>query len=393
MKNWLISVKNRTIIWNNLKFILRQIRIRSQHPIRFFIPSTLIREKDEPDAFRLKMVNLRISSSHASLIIMKIETTPEYIDLLNKAVAREIQVSVQYMIQHTKMEKLLRRIITENIVNEETTYHKFGDILKKFAIEEMKHLGTIMERIYLLGGDATTKPSKIEIGETMKEMAILNVKAEEEALELYDSIIKMAGKLGDRETRRLFVKIYSDEEEHLIIFNEYIEMEDEPQVPDPPESEWRSIFTQDYIDMLNEALWSEISAIIQYTNQHEKASKDKHRIKKEPLEVITTANKASIISDLLKPVFMEEMEHFEHIAERIFEVDREALANVKPLPEIGAAPDSWIRLDRDAEDYAITLYRKIISKANELGDITTKKLFEDILMQEEEHYWTFDEYL
>ena len=37
---------------------------------------------------------------------MAVKVTSDYIDLLNKAVEREIQVSLQYILQHAKMEKL-----------------------------------------------------------------------------------------------------------------------------------------------------------------------------------------------------------------------------------------------------------------------------------------------
>jgi len=323
-----------------------------------------------------------------------IKPTDEYLALLNKAVAREIQVSAQYMMQHTKMEKLLRKVIKENYLLETTTYNEFGAILKKFAIEEMKHLGAIMERIYILGGEATTKPDKITIGATMKEMAQLGLRAEEEALELYRQIIQAAKDIGDRDTWQLFSKIYNEEEEHLLTFQDYADMEDEPDIPDAPDSEWRSIFTKEYITLLNKALASEISAIVQYTTQHEKADGlERLRKKSAPLEVATGKNKASVVSELLKKTFMQEMEHMEQIAERIYEVDREAIADVDPKPEVGGAVEDFIKLDRDAENYAIVLYRKIIAEATKLGDIKTKKMFEDIIQQEEEHYWAFDDYL
>ena len=47
---------------------------------------------------------------------MAVKISPDYIDLLNKAVEREIQVSLQYILQHAKMEKLVRRTIPENIL-------------------------------------------------------------------------------------------------------------------------------------------------------------------------------------------------------------------------------------------------------------------------------------
>lgn len=318
----------------------------------------------------------------------------EYIDLLNKAVAREIQVSAQYIIQHTKMEKILRRVIKENILLDRTTYDEFGNILKEIAIKEMKHLGDILERIYILGGEATTKPNKIKIGDSIREFAELGVQAEEEALILYRNIIEEAKKIGDRETWSLFSKIYNDEEEHLLKFQDYSEVEDEPDLGETPESDWRSIFKPDYITLLNKALASEISAIIQYTTQHEKADGlERMRRKKAALEVVTGKNKASVISGMLKEIFLQEMEHMEKISERIYEIERESLFQVDPLPEIGNSADDFIKLDREAENYAIILYRQIIEKATELGDIKTKVMFEDIIQQEEDHYWKFDDFL
>ena len=326
---------------------------------------------------------------------MIVKVTDEYIALLNKAVAREIQVSAQYMLQHTKMEKLLRKVIKENYLLETTTYEEFGKLLKELAIQEMKHLGAILERIYILGGEATTKPAKISIGKSMPEFAQLDLKAEHEALDLYREIIEAGKAIGDRETWQLFMKIYRDEEEHVRKFQDYTEMEGEPDLGETPESDWRSIFNnKEYIAMLNKALASEISAIMQYTTQHEKADGlERLRKKKSPLEVATGKNKASVISDLLKKTFLQEMEHMEMISERIYEIDREAIADVDPVPEIGNNEDDFIKLDREAENYAIVLYRKIIDEATKLGDIKTKKMFEDIIQQEEEHYWAFDDFL
>lgn len=204
---------------------------------------------------------------------MAAKTTPEYINLLNQAVSREIQVSIQYMLQHAKMEKLSRKSIPENILLNKTTYETIGKFLQEISVHEMKHAADIMERIYYLGGEATTKSDKVEVGNSLSEFAKLGLRAEGEALELYRKIIVEAEKLGDRETKLLFERIYSDEEKHLFKFQEYINFQDEKESPQQgPVSEWRQIFTDDYFDLLNKAVAAEISAIIQYTNQHEKAS-------------------------------------------------------------------------------------------------------------------------
>ena len=324
---------------------------------------------------------------------MSVKVTPDYISLLNKGVSRELQVSVQYMLQHAKMEKLIRKVIPENILLEKTTYEAVGKFLREFAIQEMKHAADIMERIYYLGGEATTKSDKPIVGNTLSEFAKNGVKAEEEALVLYRKILQAAGKNGDWETRELFEKIYAEEEAHLFKFQEYVDMKDEPEGPEPPLSEWRKIFTDDYFTMLNKAAASEISAIVQYTNQHEKASLLALRKKSTALEVITEANKAKVVSELLKGVFMQEMEHLEKISERIYLLEGETTTMPDPLPKVGKTPDDFLKLDHAAENDAILLYRKIIEEAFKRGDTTTRRMFEEIVSQEEEHYWKFDDFL
>ena len=315
--------------------------------------------------------------------------------MLNMAVAREIQVSLQYMLQHAKMEKLIRKTIPENILIDKTTYDAVGKFLKEFAIVEMKHAADIMERIYYLGGSATTKADKITVGNTLSEFAKLGAKAEEEALVLYRKIIKAARDVGDRTTRQLFQKIYKEEEEHLFKFQEYVNMKDEPEEAEAaPLSEWRRIFTDDYFALLNKAVASEISAIIQYTNQHEKAAALLAlRGKNTALEVVQETNKAKVVSDLLKPIFLMEMEHLEKITERIYLLEGECIAEPEPIPQVGNTADDFLRLDHGAENYALVLYRKIIEEARKRGDSVTRRMFEDIVSQEEEHYWTFDDYI
>jgi bacterioferritin len=324
---------------------------------------------------------------------MAVRAKSEYFNLLNKAVSREIQVAVQYMLQHAKMEKLIRKVISENILLDKTTYDAVGKFLREFAIQEMKHAAAIMERIYYLGGSATTKAGKVNVGNALSEFAKNGVKAEEEALVLYRTIIDTAGKFEDWETRELFEKIYSEEEKHLFKFQEYVNVKDEPEGPGVSLSEWRKIFTDDYFALLNKAVAAEISAIIQYTNQHEKAALLSLREKSSALEVITEANKAKVVSELLKPIFLMEMDHLEKISERIYLLEGEATTVPDPIPQIGETADDFLDLDHEAENYALVLYRKIIAEAMKRGDSKTRRMFEDIVSQEEDHYWTFDDFV
>jgi bacterioferritin len=325
---------------------------------------------------------------------MAVKISPDYIELLNKAVEREIQVSLQYILQHAKMEKLVRRTIPENILLDKTTYDAVGKFLREIAIQEMKHAASIMERIYYLGGKATTKSGKPTIGDSLSEFATLGARAEEEALVLYRQIIDTSGKMGDWETRELFEKIYGEEEGHLFKFQEYTkfqdEKEEESKVPLP---EWRNIYTDDYFTLLNKAVSAEITGIVQYTNQHEKAAFLELRMKNTPLEAITGTNKAEVVSKILKEVFMQEMDHLEKISERIYLLEGEATYKPDPLPVVGETAQDFLRLDHALESSAITLYRQIIAEALKRGDITTRRMFEDIIIQEEEHFWTFDDFI
>lgn len=325
---------------------------------------------------------------------MAIQATSDYISLLNQAVSREIKVSIQYMLQHAKMEKLMRKVIPENILLDETTYGAVGKFLKEIAIQEMKHAADIMERIYYLGGSATTRSDKPVIGNSLSEFAKLGVKAETEALALYRKIIKAAREIGDRTTRQLFQKIYSAEEEHLFKFQEYVNVKDKPEEAEAAQvSGWRKIFTDDYFALLNRAVAAEISAILQYTNQHEKASLIALREKISALEVVTESNKAKVVSDVLKTIFLVEMEHLEKISERIYLLGGECTVSPNPVPQVGETTDDFVKLGEEAENIAIVLYRQIITEALKRGDTTTRNMFEEIVRQEEEHYWAFDDFL
>ena len=121
-------------------------------------------------------------------------------DLLNKAIAREIQVSVQYMWQH---------VMAKGLESAE-----IADVFEDVAIAEMKHAEKIAERLFYFDITPTTKPDPIKVGGTVKEMLEYDAKAEEEAIDLYKEIIKQASSEGDSTTRLLFEQILAEEEDH-----------------------------------------------------------------------------------------------------------------------------------------------------------------------------------
>jgi bacterioferritin len=137
------------------------------------------------------------------------KVSAQLLDLLNKAIAREMQVSIQYMWQHVQW-----RGVKGFAVQDE---------LKKIAVTEMKHAEAIAERLFYLGGIPTTKPEPIFVGETLKEMIERDKKDEEGAIKLYKQTVEVAKKEGDETTKRLFRQILSDEEEHHDTFTSLLE--------------------------------------------------------------------------------------------------------------------------------------------------------------------------
>jgi bacterioferritin len=137
------------------------------------------------------------------------KVSAQLLDLLNKAIAREIQVSIQYMWQHVQWSGVKGFAVQ--------------DELKKIAITEMKHAEAIAERLFYLGGIPTTKPEPIFVGKTLKEMIEQDKKDEEGAIQLYKQTIEVAKKEGDETTKRLFRQILSDEEEHHDTFISLLE--------------------------------------------------------------------------------------------------------------------------------------------------------------------------
>ena len=126
------------------------------------------------------------------------------LDLLNAAIAREVQVSVQYMWQHIQWMGV--------------EHYAVSGEFKTIAVQEMKHAEKIAERLWYLGGVPTTKPAPIEVGGELWEMVDNDIKAEWEAIVMYKDIIKLASTEGDVTTAFIFEGILEDEEGHHDFF-------------------------------------------------------------------------------------------------------------------------------------------------------------------------------
>lgn len=136
-------------------------------------------------------------------------TSPELLDLLNQAIARELQVSIQYMWQHVQWSGVKGYAV--------------HDEFKKIGIVEMKHAEKIAERLFYLGSKPTTKPNEIVVGDNLRQMLDEDIKSELSAIKMYREIIQRAEKEGDVTTAHLFRGILEEEEGHHDTFTTLIE--------------------------------------------------------------------------------------------------------------------------------------------------------------------------
>jgi len=124
------------------------------------------------------------------------------IELLNQARARELTAIMQYMAQHYELE--------------DKEYGKLATVMKKTAIEEMKHAEDLAERILFLGGTPTTKPdAKIKKGEPIPEMLATDEALEQQAVDMYNAAALTCSQGKDQISKQLFERLLGEEEAHL----------------------------------------------------------------------------------------------------------------------------------------------------------------------------------
>jgi bacterioferritin len=157
------------------------------------------------------------------------KTVSDLVGLLNQAIARELQVSIQYMFQHSMGAGLDapasgRTLAAKRLKFVATRWPYFlpGESLKKTAITEMRHAEAIAEQVVRLGGEPTTQPAPIMLGESAEEMLEIDREQERGAIQLYRQIIDVADRAHDNAIKSLFQRILADEEKHHQIFTDLL---------------------------------------------------------------------------------------------------------------------------------------------------------------------------
>jgi len=130
--------------------------------------------------------------------------------------------------------------------------------------------------------------------------------------------------------------------------------------------------SKDLKEKLNMAIAMELQVSIQYMWQH----------------VTVKGINAASVGGVFKQFAITEMKHAEAIADRLDYLG--GALTTKPTPiEVGKSSKEMLEIDKAAEEGAIKFYREIIALSAKEGDVVTRKLFESILSDEEEHHNTF----
>ena len=123
------------------------------------------------------------------------------------------------------------------------------------------------------------------------------------------------------------------------------------------------------IRSLNEALSSELSAIVQYMTQSEMCGNWGY----------------ARLGGLTKARAIEEMRHAEGLIERIIFLDAAPAIDVALTPKIGATVQQQLEIDLKDEQDAVREYNNAVKLCIELGDEGSRALFERMIHDEERH--------
>lgn len=122
------------------------------------------------------------------------------------------------------------------------------------------------------------------------------------------------------------------------------------------------------LEYINAAISRELQVSIQYMWQH----------------VVSRGMRSPAIKAELKKIAVTEMKHAEKLAERLDFLG----GNPTTVPEkitVGLDLKKIMEINAKAEKDAIKLYKEAIDHCAKINDSTTRRMFEEILAEEEEH--------
>lgn len=129
------------------------------------------------------------------------------------------------------------------------------------------------------------------------------------------------------------------------------------------------------IELLNRAIADELSAVHQYMFFHFHCDDQGY----------------DLLSTLFKRIAIQEMLHIEKLADRVLflkgVIEMEASEKVKQITDVKA----MLEFARQSEEDAVGIYNNFALECSQNADSVSKKLFEELVMDEEGHYAEFDD--
>ena len=129
------------------------------------------------------------------------------------------------------------------------------------------------------------------------------------------------------------------------------------------------------IELLNRAIADELSAVHQYMFLHFHCDDQGY----------------DLLSTLFKRTAIAEMLHIERLADRVLflkgTIEMKASEEVKQITDVKA----MLEFARQSEEDAVVMYNNFAMECGNHADSVTKKLFEELVLEEEGHYAEFDD--
>ncbi|MBE0476306.1 MAG: ferritin [Coriobacteriia bacterium] len=127
------------------------------------------------------------------------------------------------------------------------------------------------------------------------------------------------------------------------------------------------------IGTLNELRARELAVIVQYMRHH----------------YMVTGPETLAAADEFKEIAIVEMGHAEELGERIDFLGGDPTTEPYKVETGAKSLQQMASVDLAAENEAVEMYRAAIGQADQAGDVTTRRLLESILGDEEEHVKSF----
>ncbi|MFB1007907.1 MAG: ferritin-like domain-containing protein [Sulfurospirillum sp.] len=129
------------------------------------------------------------------------------------------------------------------------------------------------------------------------------------------------------------------------------------------------------IELLNRAIADELSAVHQYMFLHFHCDDQGY----------------DLLSTLFKRTAIAEMLHIERLADRVLflkgTIEMKASEEVKQITDVKA----MLEFARQSEEDAIVMYNNFAIECGNHADSVSKKLFEELVLEEEGHFAEFDD--